>query len=81
MPKRLHSLGIKAYSAEQSRLGALLRPFKLADRCDDRFDLQRDELLASAYLHHEISRAQLVDWAENALLDGEFRPSPAVGPE
>ena len=26
----------------------------------------------SAYLHHEISLAQLVDWAETALLDGEF---------
>jgi hypothetical protein len=26
----------------------------------------------TAYLHHEISVGQLVDWAENALLDGEF---------
>ena len=26
----------------------------------------------TAYLHHEISLAQLVDWAEPALLDGEF---------
>jgi len=26
----------------------------------------------AAYLHHEISLAQLVDWAENAMLDGEF---------
>ena len=26
----------------------------------------------AAFLHHEISLAQLVDWAENALLDGEF---------
>ena len=26
----------------------------------------------SAYLHHEISLAQLVDWAETVLLDGEF---------
>jgi len=26
----------------------------------------------TAFLHHEISLAQLVDWAESALLDGEF---------
>jgi hypothetical protein len=26
----------------------------------------------TAFLHHEISLAQLVDWAERALLDGEF---------
>jgi cobyrinic acid a,c-diamide synthase len=26
----------------------------------------------AAYLHHEITLAQLVDWAESALLDGEF---------
>lgn len=26
----------------------------------------------AAYLHHEISLAQLVDWSENALLDGEI---------
>jgi hypothetical protein len=26
----------------------------------------------AAYLHHEISLAQLVDWAENAMMDGEF---------
>ena len=26
----------------------------------------------TAFLHHEISLAQLVDWAEIALLDGEF---------
>jgi hypothetical protein len=26
----------------------------------------------AAYLHHEITRAQLVDWAELALMDGEF---------
>ena len=26
----------------------------------------------AAYLHHGISLAQLVDWAENAVLDGEF---------
>jgi hypothetical protein len=26
----------------------------------------------AAYLRHEITLAQLVDWAERALLDGEF---------
>jgi cobyrinic acid a,c-diamide synthase len=26
----------------------------------------------AAYLHHEITIAQLVDWAERAMLDGEF---------
>ena len=26
----------------------------------------------AAYLHHEITLAQLVDWSENALLDGEL---------
>jgi hypothetical protein len=26
----------------------------------------------AAYLHHEISLAQLVDWSERALMDGEF---------
>lgn len=26
----------------------------------------------AAYLHHEITLAQLVDWAENALMEGEF---------
>ena len=26
----------------------------------------------AAYLHHEITSAQLVDWAERALMDGEF---------
>ena len=26
----------------------------------------------AAYLHHRISLAQLVDWAENALMDDEF---------
>ena len=25
-----------------------------------------------AYLHHEISLAQLVDWAEDAIMEGEF---------
>jgi len=31
----------------------------------------------AAYLHHEISRAQFVDWAENALLDGELAEQDA----
>ena len=26
----------------------------------------------ASYLHHEITLAQLVDWAENAMMDGEF---------
>jgi len=26
----------------------------------------------TAFLHHEVSLSQLVDWAETALLDGEF---------
>jgi hypothetical protein len=26
----------------------------------------------AAYLHHEITLANLVDWAENALMDGEL---------
>jgi len=26
----------------------------------------------AAYLHHEITLAQWVDWAEQAMLDGEF---------
>ena len=26
----------------------------------------------AAYLHHEITPAQLVDWAERALMDGKF---------
>lgn len=26
----------------------------------------------AAYLRHEITLAQLVDWAESALMDGEF---------
>jgi hypothetical protein len=48
--RRLHRLGIQAYSAEQSRLRPLLRRFRLADLCDERFDARRDELLASGYL-------------------------------
>ena len=31
----------------------------------------------AAYLHHEISLAQLVDWSERALLEGEFAESDA----
>jgi cobyrinic acid a,c-diamide synthase len=26
----------------------------------------------AAYLHHEITLAQLVDWSEHALMEGEF---------
>ena len=26
----------------------------------------------AAYLHHEITSTQLVDWAEDAMMDGEF---------
>ena len=26
----------------------------------------------AAYLHHEITLAQLVDWAERAMMEGEF---------
>ena len=32
----------------------------------------------AAYLHHELTLAQLVDWAENAMLDGEFDESSAA---
>jgi cobyrinic acid a,c-diamide synthase len=31
----------------------------------------------AAYLHHEITLAQLVDWSEQAMLDGEFAESDA----
>lgn len=31
----------------------------------------------AAYLHHEITLAQLVDWSERALLEGEFAESDA----
>ena len=31
----------------------------------------------TAYLHHENSLAQLVDWAETALQDGEFADQDA----
>ena len=32
----------------------------------------------AAYLHHDITQAQLVDWAENALMDGEFAEDDAT---
>jgi hypothetical protein len=32
----------------------------------------------AAYLHHEITLAQLVDWSESALLDGEFAEDDAA---
>jgi hypothetical protein len=32
----------------------------------------------AAYLHHEITLAQLVDWSEHALLDGEFADGEAA---
>ena len=32
----------------------------------------------AAYLHHEITPAQLVDWAERALMDGEFAERDAT---
>jgi cobyrinic acid a,c-diamide synthase len=32
----------------------------------------------AAYLRHEISLAQLVDWAERALLDDEFEEADAA---
>jgi hypothetical protein len=31
----------------------------------------------AAYLHHEIALAQLVDWAERAMMDGEFEERSA----
>ena len=32
----------------------------------------------AAYLHHDITQAQLVDWAENALMEGEFSEEDAA---
>ena len=32
----------------------------------------------AAYLQHRITLAQLVDWAENALRDGEFEENDAA---
>jgi cobyrinic acid a,c-diamide synthase len=36
----------------------------------------------AAYLHHEMTLAQLVDWAENAMMDGELaeRDAKTVSP-
>ncbi len=31
----------------------------------------------AAYLHHEITQAQLVDWAETAMMDGELAEGDA----
>ena len=32
----------------------------------------------AAYLHHEITLEQLVDWSEHALMDGEFAERDAA---
>lgn len=32
----------------------------------------------AAYLHHELSLAQLVDWAENAIMEGAFATRDAT---
>jgi hypothetical protein len=32
----------------------------------------------AAYLHHGITVEQLVDWAENAIMDGEFAEADAA---
>ena len=32
----------------------------------------------AAYLHHETTLAQLVDWSERALMDGEFAEHDAT---
>jgi hypothetical protein len=32
----------------------------------------------AAYLHHDITQVQLVDWAENALMEGEFAEEDAA---
>lgn len=31
----------------------------------------------TAYLRHDVTEAQLVDWAENALMEGEFAEKDA----
>jgi cobyrinic acid a,c-diamide synthase len=31
----------------------------------------------AAYLHHEVALPQLVDWAERAMMDGEFEERSA----
>ena len=32
----------------------------------------------AAYLHHEITLAELVGWAEDAVMEGEFSPGEIV---
>ena len=32
----------------------------------------------AAYLHHEITLAELVGWAEDAVMEGEFSPDEMV---
>ena len=32
----------------------------------------------AAYLHHDITLAHVVDWAENALMEGEFATEDAA---
>jgi hypothetical protein len=32
----------------------------------------------AAYLHHEMTLAQLVDWSERAIMDGEFAEADAA---
>jgi len=32
----------------------------------------------AAYLRHDVTQAQLVDWAENALMEGEFTEKDAA---
>ena len=32
----------------------------------------------AAYLHHELTLAQLVDWSERTLMEGEFAEGEAV---
>ena len=32
----------------------------------------------AAYLHHEMTSAQLVDWAESAMMEGEFAERDAA---
>jgi hypothetical protein len=79
--QRLHRLGILAYSAEQSRLGAPLRLLGLADRCDERSDARRDELLASGYLTNisaELSNAAGRKFYVFAQLTGVERGSDAL---
>ena len=41
-------------------------------------DIVADKI--AAYLHHEITLAQLVDWAEQAMMEDEFEESglPAI---